>query len=282
QSDATYGLAAVSHRANGATEYIHDSNAGEGTFAYVVDSGVRATHNEFEVRAEQAYTAYLIDHLDLVGHGTHVAGTIAGKTYGVAKKATIRAVKVFQGPSTSTAIILKGFNWAVNDIVSKGIQNKSIINMSLGGSRSDAVNDAVENAAVAGGLSVVAAGNEQADAAGVSPASASSAITVGATNSSWEFASTYSNWGETVDILAPGTAVKSAWIYTDSSTRSISGTSMASPHIAGLALYATSVDGISGLQAVTDHLVNTATKDAISGDRRGAPNQLGNNNNPKQ
>jgi oryzin len=111
---------------------VYDDSAGTGTFAYIVDSGVLATHNEFAGRASIAYNAINNDNTDALGHGTHVAGTVAGTTYGVAKKATIVAVKVFQGNSAATSIILDGYNWAVNDIVAKGRQNKAAVSLSLG------------------------------------------------------------------------------------------------------------------------------------------------------
>lgn len=282
QSPATYGLAAVSHRESGNTEYIYDTKAGQGTYAYVVDSGVRLTHNEFEGRATLGFTAFPGEEEDTLGHGTHVAGTIGSKTYGVAKKANLISVKVFKGRTASTSTILSGYNWAVNDIKDKGRQNSAVINMSLGGPVSSAFNNAVDNASAAGVLSIIAAGNERQNAANVSPASASSAVTVGAVSSDWSFASSYSNYGSVLDIFGPGTGVLSTWYTSDSATNSITGTSMATPHIVGLASYAISVDGITGVSAITNHLINSSTKNKITGNLRGSPNRLGNNNNSQQ
>lgn len=282
QDGVPHGLATVSHRKPGATEYIYDSNAGEGTYAYIVDTGIRDTHTEFEGRAVKAHSVFQNDTEDSVGHGTHVAGTIGGKTYGVSKKANLLAVKVFQGESSSTSIILDGFNWAVNDIVSKNRTSKAAINMSLGGPRSDTFDSAVEKASQSGVLSIIAAGNEAQDADNVSPARAPSAITVGAIDKDWNFASDYSNFGKVLDIFAPGTDVLSAWFTGDDDTKTISGTSMATPHVVGLALYAMSVDGVSGVQAVTDHLVKNATPDALNGDIQGSPNKIANNGNSQQ
>ncbi|KAF4447412.1 putative endopeptidase K [Fusarium austroafricanum] len=281
QTGAPWGLGTVSHRESGSTSYIYDTNAGTNTYAYVVDTGCRTTHNEFEGRAQAVYTAFSGDNADGVGHGTHVAGTIAGKTYGVSKKATIQAVKVFKGTSSSTSIILAGFNWAANDIISKSRTGRSVINMSLGGGFSAAFNNAVNSASSSGVISAIAAGNENQNAANVSPASAASAITVGAIDSSWSIAS-YSNWGTVLDIFAPGSSVLSAWYTSNSATNSISGTSMATPHIAGLVLYGISVNGVSGVSGVTNWLTSTATSGEISGNLRGSPNLIGNNGNSAQ
>lgn len=179
QSGAPWGLGAISHKGEASTTYIYDTSAGEGTYAYVVDTGINVDHEEFGGRASLAYNAVGGQHVDSVGHGTHVAGTIGGETYGVSKKANLLSVKVFQGESSSTSIILDGFNWAANDIVSKGRTGKSAINMSLGeyhqlspqtmtiltsddpgGGYSYAFNQAVEDAYDEGVLSVVAAGND--------------------------------------------------------------------------------------------------------------------------
>ncbi|KAM5355292.1 hypothetical protein ACJ41O_001938 [Fusarium nematophilum] len=281
QSGATWGLGAVSHRSQGSTSYIYDTAAGQGTFAYIVDTGIRAAHNEFEGRATAAWSAFSGDNADTAGHGTHVAGTIAGKTYGVAKKASVVAVKVFQGEESTTSIILSGFNWAVNDIISKGRTTKSVINLSLGGGYSATFNNAIESASRSGVLSAIAAGNEAQNAANTSPASAPSAVTVGAIDSSWAIAY-YSNYGTVLDIFGPGSNVLSAWYTGNSATNSISGTSMATPHIAGLALYGISVNGLSGVSAVTNWLKTTATSGKITGSLRSSPNLIGNNGNSAQ
>jgi len=189
QSSATWGLGSISHTSSGSTSYVYDSNAGTGTYAYIVDTGLLNTHSEFGSRAQLGYNAVGGDFVDSHGHGTHVAGTIGGTTYGVAKKATLISVKVFQGSQSSTSIILDGYTWAVNDIVSKGRKAKAAINMSLGGDFSSAFNNAVNSAYSSGVTTVVAAGNESQDAKNVSPASASGCIAVGAIDSSWTYAS---------------------------------------------------------------------------------------------
>ncbi|XXH02904.1 hypothetical protein Hte_009293 [Hypoxylon texense] len=244
QSSSTWGLGTVSHRTSGSTSYIYDSSAGSGTYAYIVDTGILATHTQFGGRASLGYNAVGGSTADAVGHGTHVAGTIGGSTYGVAKQANIIAVKVFQGTSSSTSIILDGYAWAVNDITTKGRAGVSAISLSLGGGFSTAFNNAVNSAYTAGVLSVVAAGNDASDAANYSPASAANALTVGAIDQTWRIA-TYSNYGAVVDLFAPGTNVLSTWIGSNSATNTISGTSMATPHVTGLSLYLKALEGLT-------------------------------------
>lgn len=132
QDGPEWGLATLSSSEPGGDTYTYDSSAGKGSFAYIVDSGLNAEHEDFGGRGELSYNAAGGDHIDSIGHGTHVAGTIGGATYGVAKEAALLSVKVFEGESSTTAIILDGFEWAVNDITSKGRESRSVINMSLG------------------------------------------------------------------------------------------------------------------------------------------------------
>lgn len=289
QTPSTWGLAGISHRQPGAAGYIYDTIAGEGTFAYVIDSGIRTTHQEFEGRAIKGYTAFPGDEGDSIGHGTHVAGTVGGKTFGVAKKATLISVKVFQSGSAATSTILGGFDWAVNDIISKSRQDKAALNLSLGGPRSQVWNDAIKSAFAKGVVSVVAAGNSKVDASGFSPASAPEAITVGAVNSRWEIATGWgltgqagSNFGTVLDVFAPGDRVESASNADDTSSVLNSGTSMATPHVCGLVLYAISVDGVRGPQALTDHIINNSGKGVVKGAIGGSPNRMANNANTLQ
>ena len=132
QSNAPWGLATLSSTSPGGSTYRYDDSAGKGTYGYVVDSGINIDHSDFGGRAVRGYNAAGGQHEDTIGHGTHVAGTIGGETYGVAKEATLVDVKVFRGEESSTAIILDGFQWAVNDIVEQGREGVSVINMSLG------------------------------------------------------------------------------------------------------------------------------------------------------
>ncbi|RSL37962.1 hypothetical protein CEP53_015316 [Fusarium sp. AF-6] len=279
QQTATWGLGTLSHRAKGYKNYLYDSDAGIESYAYVVDSGVRASHKDFGGRAKQVWTAFQKDHTDRLGHGTHVAGTIASKTYGVAKKAQILAVKVFQGESAELSVILAGINWAVNDVVSKNRQKFAVINLSLGiDDTSAALNRVVENAVKAGVITVVASGNAGMDTALTSPGSVANAITVGAIDSNWKVTS-WSNWGSFVDILAPGVGVISCSWKSDTGTATEDGTSMAAPHVAGLVLYAQSIEGIFGVTQTSNWLKKVATSGKITGKLNGSPNLIANNNN---
>ncbi|SPO06424.1 related to subtilisin-like serine protease [Cephalotrichum gorgonifer] len=275
QEDAPWGLGSISHRTPSHTDYLYDSSAGEGTYAYIVDTGVLAEHVSLEGRASLGYNAYPgAPDADRNGHGTHVAGTIASKDYGVAKKATVVAVKVFDTGSSTTEIVLDGFEWAVNNITATpGRAAVSVISMSLGGPVSTAFNAAVQAAYDAGILSVVAAGNSNADAANYSPASAPSAITVGATTITNARAS-FSNYGTLVDVFAPGQNVLSAWIGSNTATNTISGTSMATPHVSGLVLYLKALEGLASPGSVTERILQLATSGVVTSPGTGSPNLL--------
>ncbi|KAI1424877.1 peptidase S8/S53 domain-containing protein [Xylaria sp. FL1777] len=278
QTGSTWGLGTISHKSSGSTSYVYDNSAGAGTFAYIVDTGLLTTHNQFGGRGSYGYNAVGGQNIDSNGHGTHVAGTLAGSTYGVAKAATIISVKVFTGSSSSTSIILDGFNWAVSDITSKGRKSKAVISMSLGGGYSAAFNNAVNSAYTSGVLSVIAAGNDGANAANTSPASAANALTIAAIDSSWNFAS-FSNYGSVVDIAAPGVSVLSSWIGSNTATNTISGTSMSTPHVAGLALYLIGLEGLSTPAAVTARIKALGTSGKISGLPSGTVNLIAYNGN---
>lgn len=284
QNQSSWGLAAISHRNPGSKSYIYDSAGGTGMWAYVIDSGIRLTHEEFEGRATFGWTAYPGDEADTTGHGTHVAGTIAGKTFGVSKKAKVISVKVFQGQFATVSSILGGIQWTFSDIVAKCRKRRSVVNMSLGGDYSRSIDELVTAGSSQGIISVVAAGNLGRNATGLSPASTPSAITVGAVNADWEIATAAeygwgSNYGESLDIFGPGVNIPSAGIESDTSVRFASGTSMATPHVAGLVLYFISVDGITGVQPVTDRLLSLGTKDVVGGPLQGSPNLLAYNGN---
>ena len=220
QENAPWGLGRISHDkiAEGMPEkpttfgnYDFDDGAqGEGVNVYVIDTGVYAEHDDFEGRATFAKNfAGDGKDSDCNGHGTHCAGTVAGKTYGVAKKANIIGVKVLTcGGSGSYSGVIAGIDYVANE---HDKTKKCVASMSLGGGKNDAVNEAVDNASKAGCIFAIAAGNENQDAKNVSPASAASAITVGSIN--WKDArSSFSNYGETLSVFAPGENVLSAWI----------------------------------------------------------------------
>ncbi|KAI3392512.1 hypothetical protein diail_5553 [Diaporthe ilicicola] len=281
QANAPWGLGAISHREPGSTDYIYDTAGGVGTYAYIIDTGLLTTHVEFEGRAFLGYNAYPnTDFVDLVGHGTHVAGTIGSRAYGVAKQATLISVRVFDTGSSTTSIVLDGYNWAVNNITAEGREATSVVSLSLGGGFSSAFNAAVAAAYSAGITTVVAAGNSGADAANYSPASAPEAVTVGAVAAN-NTKPSFSNYGSVLDIFAPGVDTLSAWIGSDTATNTISGTSMATPHVSGLVLYLKSVLG--GLEAPADvaaKLTELATADVLTGDLgTGSPNLLAYNGN---
>lgn len=296
QTGSTWGLGTVSHRAMNYFTYLYDTLAGTQTWAYVIDTGVRTTHSEFEGRATLVWTGFAGLYNDTSGHGTHVAGTIAGKTYGVSKKTNVLAVKIFNGEDTTTSIVLAGYQWAVNDIINKRRNEWAVINMSIQGKHasaqlgghvltlqgpySAAFNNAIETAWKNNKVvSVVAAGNYGVNANTMSPSSSPSAITVGAIDSTWTMPS-WSNYGSTVDILAPGVGVTSAWNTNDTSTNTIDGTSMACPHVSGLVLYAYTVPGIWAVD-LPAYLKRVATPNKAS-NLRGSPNLVANNANKQQ
>ncbi|KAK8141349.1 subtilisin-like serine protease [Beauveria asiatica] len=235
QPGAPWGLGRISHRAKGDTTYVYDSTAGQGACVYVIDTGVEATHPEFEGRAKQVKT-FVSGSKDGHGHGTHCAGTIGSKTYGVAKKVSIFGVKVLEDSgSGSLSGVIAGMDYVAQDRRTRSECTKgAIASMSLGGGYSAAVNKAAANLQASGVFVAVAAGNDNRDAANTSPASEPSVCTVGATDSS-DRRSSFSNYGKVLDIFAPGTGILSTWI--NGGTNTISGTSMATPHIAGLGAY---------------------------------------------
>ena len=250
-------------------QYNYPDAAGAGVNMYTIDTGIRITHKDFAPRARWGYTANpTASDDDLNGHGTHCSGTMAGTSYGVAKAANLIAVKVLGDLGFgSTTDVIAGVNWVAAQHRSTG--GSSVANMSLGGGASTALDDAV-NAAVAAGVHVaVAAGNDNANACNYSPARAASAVCVGATART-DIKSSFSNYGTCVEIHAPGTDITSAWIGTDTASRTISGTSMASPHVAGvMALYLS-----RGRAPTAAALQSASTKDAISGLPIGTVNYL--------
>ncbi|KAK8007221.1 polyketide synthase [Apiospora arundinis] len=244
QSDAPWGLGRISARArlgNAPYSYTYrDDAAGAGTVAYVIDTGVNDLHIEFERRATKG-PVFVSDgpasDQDTQGHGTHVAGTIASRAYGVAKKANIVAVKVFSDKTgfAQTSDIIKALEWVVGDVDLHRNTGRAVVNLSLGGSASPALDSAVASTVRHGVVVCVAAGN-RADilAENQSPAREPFAITVGATDINDTFAP-WASFGKMVDIVSPGVDILSCWIGSPTATRRISGTSMATPHVAGVA-----------------------------------------------
>lgn len=247
QKGAPWGLARVSHRQplslNSFNQYLYDNRGGKGVTSYIIDTGINIDHKDFGGRAKWGSTVPYGDaDVDGNGHGTHCAGTIGSDSYGIAKDAELVAVKVLRSNgSGSMSDVVKGVEFAAKLHQQAVKDNKkgfkgSTANMSLGGGKSPALDLAV-NAAVKAGLNfAVAAGNENQDACNTSPAAAENAITVGASTIA-DARAYFSNYGKCVDIFAPGLNVLSTYIGSDSATATLSGTSMASPHIAGLLSY---------------------------------------------
>lgn len=272
QAPATWGLDRIDLPAlqlNGTYNYQY---TGAGVYAFVIDTGILSTHNEFGGRAATpGYTAIIDGNgtTDCNGHGTHVAGTVGGNTYGVAKGVTLVPVRVLgcTGSGTNSGVIA-GVDW-----VAKSTLRPAVANMSLGGGFSSATNASVAGAVAAGVTMVVAAGNDNRNACNYSPASAPSAITVGATTSS-DARSSYSNFGTCLDIFAPGSSITSAWYTGTTVTNTISGTSMASPHVAGVAALALAANPSATPALVADFLVANATLGKVTSAGTGSPNRL--------
>jgi len=261
QQNSPYGLARISHKDAGATSYVYDSSAGEGTFSYIIDTGIYIEHNDFGGRAQ--YGVNLAEGEpdgDGNGHGTHVAGTTGSTTYGVAKKTTLIAVKVLGADGSGTNDqVLAGIDWAVNDAKSKGRIGKAVANLSLGGIFSPSTNAAAAEAVSQGLFLAVAAGNDGLPAFTSSPASEKSVCTIGASDASDNKAS-FSNFGSLVDVFAPGVNVTSAWIDGPDDTNTISGTSMATPHVTGLGAYLLALEGAKDPIALCDRIKALANK----------------------
>jgi len=240
--------------------------------AYIIDTGIRMSHTQFGGRASSGYDFVDNDSNanDCHGHGTHVAGTVGGSTYGVAKGVTLKAVRVLDcsGSGTNSGVIA-GINWVTSNHAAGA---KAVANMSLGGSVSTSLDSAVSASIADGVVYAIAAGNSNRSACNSSPARVSSAITVGATTSTDARAS-YSNYGSCLDLFAPGSSITSSWYSSDTATNTISGTSMATPHVAGVAaLY---LQGHTATpQQVRDAIVAAATSGVVSNRMPGSPNKL--------
>ena len=272
EDQATWGLDRIDQVDRPLDTQYHYNSAGSGVYAFIIDTGIRATHTEFTGRVVAGFTAITDTNgtNDCNGHGTHVAGTVGGTTYGVAKLVKLVPVRVLGcNGSGSTGGVIAGIDW----VAKQSAMRPAVANMSLGGARTSALNIAVANAVAAGVTMVVAAGNDDADACLKSPASEPTAITVGATTSGDARAS-FSNWGTCVDLFAPGVDITSAWNTGNSATNTISGTSMATPHVTGVAALVASANPTSSPVAIANFIVANATPDHVASPGTGSPNLL--------
>ncbi|MCX5389084.1 S8 family peptidase [Streptomyces sp. NBC_00094] len=255
----------------GDQKYTYPDNGGEGVTAYVIDTGVRISHQDFGGRAVHGFDAVDNDNTadDGNGHGTHVAGTIAGTSHGVAKKAKVVAVRVLDdNGSGTTEQVVAGIDW-----VTRNHSGPSVANMSLGGGADEALDAAVKRAIDSGVTFAVAAGNESSDAGQGSPSRVPEALTVASSTKDDE-QSDFSNFGAVVDLYAPGSDITSAWNDSDTGTKTISGTSMAAPHVAGAAVLYLAANPSATPADTAAALTGAATADAIKNPSSGTANKL--------
>jgi subtilisin family serine protease len=265
-----WGLDRIDQRAEPLSGTYSYTSQGVGVHAYIIDTGIWTLHPDFQGRADNVYDALGLFGLisqDCNGHGTHVAGTIGGATYGVAKGVSLHGVRVLNCAGAGlTSDVIAGVDW-----VTAHHQSPAVANMSLGGGSSTALNSAVTALWNSGVFLAVAAGNDNADACNSSPAGASGVFTVAASEKNDAKAS-YSNWGTCVEAYAPGSAIKSDYLL--GLTQSLSGTSMATPHVTGVAALYKATFGDASSATVGSWLINNATTGVITGNTGATPNRL--------
>ena len=270
QSNPPWGLDRIDQR-NRPLNAIYTFNwTGAGVRVYVIDTGIRTAHSQFGGRASNVFDAFGGNGQDCHGHGTHVAGTVGGSTFGVAKSSLPRGVRVLNcSGSGSNSGVIAGVDWVrLNHIA------PAVANMSLGGGISSALDTAVNNLHNANVTIAVAAGNSNgANACNFSPARAANAITVGSTTQT-DARSSFSNIGTCLDIFAPGSGILSAWWTSNTATATLSGTSMASPHVAGAAALYKQANPSASSTTIRNALVNNATTNVITNAGTGSPNRL--------
>ncbi|HAV4542666.1 TPA: S8 family peptidase [Acinetobacter baumannii] len=270
QSNPDWGLDRIDQKAlplNSTYSYLQ---TGSGTTAYIVDTGILSSHQEFSGRVLSGYTAISDGNgtTDCNGHGTHVAGTVGGTTYGVAKNVNLVPIRILgcDGSGASSNVIA-GLDWIL-----KNGKKPAVVNMSLGGATSSSLDSAVENLYNNGYVMVVAAGHSNTDACTSSPARVSKAITVAATDNTDTRAS-YSNYGSCVDIFAPGSQINSSWIGSNTATKILNGTSMATPHVAGVVAEMLQSTPTASPQTISTNLLNQASSNVVK-NPSGSPNRL--------
>ncbi|CAO3684799.1 unnamed protein product [Umbelopsis ramanniana] len=288
QRNAPWGLARISHREplslKTFSKYSYDPEGGEGVKVYVIDTGINVEHVDFNGRATWGATIPDNDEdEDGNGHGSHCAGTIAGKRYGVAKKANPVAVKVLRSSGSGTmSDVVKGVDWSVEQhkldeskAAKAGKKYKgAVANMSLGGGKSRALDAAVDGAVEEGVFFAVAAGNDNRDACDYSPAASANALTVGASTVDDDRAY-FSNYGKCVDVFAPGLNIQSIYRGSKYATATLSGTSMASPHVAGLAAYFLSLSEVElTAKELKEKILELATEGVFDSLPKDTPNLL--------
>ena len=269
QTNPPWGLDRIDQRNLPLNATYNYNWTGSGVRVYIIDTGIRTTHNQFGGRASNVFDAFGGSGSDCNGHGTHVAGTVGGSTYGVAKSSMPRGVRVLDcNGSGSTSGVIAGVDWVRQNFIAPAVAN-----MSLGGGASTALDNAVNSLSNAGVAIAVAAGNSNANACNSSPARAVNAITTGSTTTT-DARSSFSNFGTCVDLFAPGSGILSAWFTSNTATATLSGTSMASPHVAGVAALYKQANPSASATTVRNAIVNNATTNVVTNAGTGSPNRL--------
>ena len=270
QTNPPWGLDRIDQRDRPLSATYTYNWTGSGVRVYIIDTGILTAHTQFGGRASAVFDVNGGNGQDCNGHGTHVAGTVGGSTYGVAKGVMLRGVKVFQcANTTSTANIIAGVNWVTANRILPAVAN-----MSVGGPASSSMDTAVQNLINSGVTVAVAAGNSNgANACNFSPARVAAAITVGSTTTT-DARSSFSNIGTCLDLFAPGSGIQSAWWTSTTATATLSGTSMASPHVAGVAALYKQANSAASPATIRNAIVNNSTTNRISNVGTGSPNRL--------